>query len=226
MVERPTSVKLPQLDLHLDILDKELWLGAHPNGRTEDLSGGDDVESPDFKGGVRGPELGESELFVRDELDGGFVHVPGAFVIFRVDLLESGVLEPEVDVPPPEPLFARWRHVGHGPLVRLPHSTGSGPDAVFRLVSIATVGVLFQSSQREPGVIVGRVVSEFFFVLYSSFAQHGQFHASPIAVCPGRRRMEASVSIGISGAFQEWIVLTLFLKSGVGSVDYRHQMTL
>jgi hypothetical protein len=57
LVERPTSVKLSQMELHLDVFDEKFRFRAHANGGTEDLACGSDVKSSDFEGGVSSPEL-------------------------------------------------------------------------------------------------------------------------------------------------------------------------
>ena len=95
LVQSSTSIKLSQLNFHLDVLDKEFRLGAHSDGGTKDLSSGNDVEPSDLERGVCGPELGKGELFMRDQLDCRLVDVSSALVIVGVDLLESGVLQPD-----------------------------------------------------------------------------------------------------------------------------------
>lgn len=57
LVERPTSIKLSQMKLHLDVLDEKFGFGTHADSGTEDLACSSDVESPNFEGGVSSPEL-------------------------------------------------------------------------------------------------------------------------------------------------------------------------
>ena len=64
LVERPTSIKLSQMELHLDVFDEKFRLGTHADGGAEDLACGSDVESPNFKGGVSSPELIRSRELV------------------------------------------------------------------------------------------------------------------------------------------------------------------
>jgi hypothetical protein len=81
------------------------------------------------------------------------------------------------------PLLTRRGHIRHSPLISLPHPPRPAPLSILALIPFAPVSVLFQPCQGEPGVIVGRVMSEFLFVLYSTFAEDGEFDAGPVAVC-------------------------------------------
>jgi hypothetical protein len=80
------------------------------------------------------------------------------------------------------PLLTRRRHIRHSPLISLPHPARPAPLPILALVPFAPVSVLFQPCKREPGVVVGGVVCEFLFVLYSTFAEDGEFDAGPVAV--------------------------------------------
>lgn len=50
----------------------------------------------DLDDGEKGAYLCKCELAVGDKLDGGLVDVPCTIKVFGVDLLECGVLEPEI----------------------------------------------------------------------------------------------------------------------------------
>jgi hypothetical protein len=121
-------------------------------------------------------DLGESERAMRDELQSGFVDLTGTGKVLtrcekgnikvshrttvkepggrtaylRLDLFESRVEQPQEDVPSPQPLLCTRGHLSNSPLVDI-------SDLVrVQLLSIltsCTVGVLFQSSIREPGVL-------------------------------------------------------------------------
>lgn len=95
------------------------------------------------------------------------------------DVLDETPFRPRPDLP----LLTRRRHIRHGPLISLPHSPRPAALPILALVPFASVSVLFQPRQGEPGVVVGRVVSEFLFILYSTFAEDGEFDAGPVAVC-------------------------------------------
>jgi hypothetical protein len=47
------------VELHLDILDEEFRFGTHPDGGTEDLACGGDVEFSNLESGVGSPKLVE-----------------------------------------------------------------------------------------------------------------------------------------------------------------------
>lgn len=84
---------------------------------------------------------------------------------------------------PDLPLLTRRRNIRHSPLISLPHPPRPAPLSILALVPFAPVSVLFQPCEREPGVVVCRIVSEFLFVLYSTFAEDGEFDAGSVAVC-------------------------------------------
>lgn len=126
---------------------------------------------------------------------------------------------------PDLPLLTRRRHIRHSPLISLPHPARPAPLPILALVSFAPVSVLFQPCEREPGVVVGRVVSEFLFVLYSTFAEDGEFHAGPVAVCRvGEGKVLAFPSCKVIWITVDVITLTLFLESSVGGVDYKRNV--
>lgn len=114
-----------------------------------------------------------------NELDGSLVDVSRALKVLRVDLLKRRVLEPKVDVSPPVSLFRGGRHVCNCSLV---HFSDSGWVRILAILLVGAIGVLFKSSEREPGVIVGAIVREFLFVLNSTFAQDGELDAGPITI--------------------------------------------
>ena len=80
---------------------------------------------------------------MRDELDGGSVDLARAGGVAGDELFKDGVLEPEVDVAPPEALLGDGRHAGDGALV-------DGAD--LRDVAV----LLLEADVVEPDVVVGR----------------------------------------------------------------------
>ena len=129
---------------------------------------------------------------MRYELDSSFVDIANAVVVLRVDLLESSVLKPEIDVSSPIPLLCRWRHVCDSPFIHLAYSRWLD---VLAVLLICPVGVFFQPREREPSIVVCPIVGQFLLVLDSPLAEHGQFDACAVAVLLfelGVRRIEIS----------------------------------
>ena len=128
---------------------------------------------------------------------------------------------------PDPPLLTRRRHIRHSPLISLPHPARPAPLPILALVSFAPVSVLFQPCEREPGVVVGRVVSEFLFVLYSTFAEDGEFHAGPVAVCRvGEGKVLAFPSCKVIWITVDVITLTLFLESSVRGIHWKPNVNI
>ena len=70
------------------------------------------------------PDLPESETSMWYNLQARAVHLASTYYIFRVQLLVYGVVDPDVDVSPPEALFQHGRHAGDGAVVDTTHCLG------------------------------------------------------------------------------------------------------
>mmetsp|Transcript_3550 Transcript_3550/g.12885 ORF Transcript_3550/g.12885 Transcript_3550/m.12885 type:complete len:640 (+) Transcript_3550:27-1946(+) len=121
LVQRPTPVHVAQLHLHLDVRIKDLLLGRHPYRPAIGLPRPAQVPLPHLELRSQDPHLGEGEGPVRDELEALLVDLPGPASVLRLQLLVKRVVDPQVDVPPPEPLLLRRGHIRDRPLVELPH---------------------------------------------------------------------------------------------------------
>ena len=72
LVQHATAIKLAQSQFELDVVFEQLLLGAHADRGAHDLARAVEIELADLELGKEGPDLGKSELLVRNELETGF----------------------------------------------------------------------------------------------------------------------------------------------------------
>mmetsp|Transcript_5874 Transcript_5874/g.15054 ORF Transcript_5874/g.15054 Transcript_5874/m.15054 type:complete len:521 (-) Transcript_5874:636-2198(-) len=154
LVQRAAALDLTQLQLELDVRFEYLGLGRAADGHAEQLARGAQLAPAQLKVRAVHPQLAEGEPRVRHELARGGEHVAAPRVLLGHELLEDGVLEPQVDVARPVPLVRAGRHVRHGALVHVAHALGVG-----RAERLLEPGVV------EPVVVLQRLRRHLLLVL-------------------------------------------------------------
>jgi hypothetical protein len=86
---------------------EDLLLATPADGLAEDLARRLQILLPHLEVGRHEPDLGEAEGLVGDDFQAGAVHLTRALHVSRLQLLEQRVVDPQVDVPPPEPAAHR-----------------------------------------------------------------------------------------------------------------------
>mmetsp|Transcript_37551 Transcript_37551/g.125634 ORF Transcript_37551/g.125634 Transcript_37551/m.125634 type:complete len:307 (+) Transcript_37551:1075-1995(+) len=94
------------------------------------------------------PQLGKGEVLVRNHAARLSQHRGRALRVERSQLLEEGILEPQVDVPPPQPLVRRRGDVGDGALVHVAHAV---------VVRLDLDRALLEARVVEPDIVRVRV---------------------------------------------------------------------
>mmetsp|Transcript_24495 Transcript_24495/g.53515 ORF Transcript_24495/g.53515 Transcript_24495/m.53515 type:complete len:540 (+) Transcript_24495:1130-2749(+) len=211
LVQLAAPVNVAELQLQLDIRLKGLVLGHYTNGSAQDLARRLQPLLSYLQLSSQHPDLGEGEGLVRDELEAGAVDLTRPVRLPRVQLLKQGVLDPQVDVPLPVPLFMRRRQVGHSTLVHLSYA-----------VNVARP--LLQLDVVKPVVVVEWALLGLLLILEPALADHHLLDAFAVTVLllKGHKALIQVVGLRLGDVVQRILVdgtrtlhlLHLLLKLG------------
>ena len=77
------------------------------------------------------------------------------------------------------PLLCCWGHIGNSSLIHFSHPSRLN---ILSVLFVRPIGILLQTRQREPSVIIRAIVGEFFFVLNTSLAKDSELDAGAISI--------------------------------------------
>mmetsp|Transcript_64525 Transcript_64525/g.185506 ORF Transcript_64525/g.185506 Transcript_64525/m.185506 type:complete len:271 (-) Transcript_64525:968-1780(-) len=169
LIDLPTPVDVAEAHLQVGVVQEDPLLSALRDGPAEDFPGPVEVQLTDLELSVQLPDLGEGELLVRHHLQERVEDLPRLLDVAGLQLLEQGVVDPQVDVPPPEALLRHGGLVGDGALVDL-----ADPADV--------AATLLEADVVEPHVVVPRVVFDALLVDVSPLVQHDLLDRVAIAM--------------------------------------------
>mmetsp|Transcript_25576 Transcript_25576/g.73867 ORF Transcript_25576/g.73867 Transcript_25576/m.73867 type:complete len:495 (-) Transcript_25576:105-1589(-) len=169
LVNGPASVNVPQPHLEVRVIEEDPLLLALGNGPAEDLPGAVEAELPNLELRVDLPDLRKGELFVGDDPDQIVVDRARLLDVASLELLEEGIVDPQVDVAPPEALLLHRRLERHCPLVDL-----ADPAHV--------AAALLESAVVEPDVVVPPVFLDTLLVDKPPLVEDDLFDGIAVAV--------------------------------------------
>mmetsp|Transcript_9719 Transcript_9719/g.36471 ORF Transcript_9719/g.36471 Transcript_9719/m.36471 type:complete len:549 (-) Transcript_9719:102-1748(-) len=169
-VDRTAPIDLPQEQLELDIALVQLLLHrAQAQRLAEDLPSPGHVALADLELGRQQPQLCEGEVSVWNQAQGRCVNLSSPVNVSDLELLVQRVVDPQVDVAPPEALLPHGRHVLHCLLVGSPDLGRCAP-------------LLLQADEIQPGVEVVRILLHLLLIVHLAALEHGVFHGLPRAI--------------------------------------------